>query len=135
MLLKIGYVLASILCLSSCTATKPNPQPQKPQKIVEVTPKPPGPFTYLLRDLWPDPYQFVGSVNYSEDNAIIGTGVLITPSLVLTAAHVPEGREEGEVKGKEVGARDQEEEEAGAVSIRVQVQKDEERAREKIMIG
>ena len=94
MLLKIGYVLASILCLSSCTATKPNPQPQKPQKIVEVTPKPPGPFTYLLRDLWPDPYQFVGSVNYSEDNALIGTGVLITPSLVLTAAHVPEGRED-----------------------------------------
>ena len=89
MLLKLGYVLASILCLSSCTATQPNPQPQK---IVTTTPKPPGPFTYLLQDLWPDPYHFVGSINYSENNKLIGTGVLIAPTLVLTAAHVSEGK-------------------------------------------
>jgi len=94
MLLKLGYVLASILCLSSCTATQPNPPPQKTQKIIKSTPKPPGPFTYLLRDLWPDPYQFVGSINYSENNKLIGTGVLIEPTLVLTAAHVPEGKED-----------------------------------------
>ena len=88
----ILYLLASLLCLTSCTATTITPPPQKIE--IKETPKPPGPFTYLLRDLWPDPYQFVGSINYSENNKLIGTGVLIEPTLVLTAAHVPEGKED-----------------------------------------
>jgi len=47
-----------------------------------------------LEDLWPDPYKFVGSVNDSETDRLIGTGVLIEPNLVLTAAHVSEAKEE-----------------------------------------
>tara|TARA_R110000824_G_scaffold38413_3_gene117361 strand:+ start:3857 stop:4615 length:759 start_codon:yes stop_codon:yes gene_type:complete len=88
----ISYVLASLLCLTSCTATSITPPPQK--ITIKETLKPPGPFTYLLGNLWPDPYPFVGSVNYSENNRLIGTGVLIEPNLVLTAAHVPEGKED-----------------------------------------
>ena len=88
----ISYFLATLLCLSGCIATHTTTVPQ--QKITEPTPKPPGHFTYLLRDLWPDPYEFVGSINFSENNKLIGTGVLIAPNLVLTAAHVPEGRED-----------------------------------------
>jgi len=88
----ISYLLATLLCLSGCIATHTTTVPQ--QKITKPTPKPPGHFTYLLRDLWPDPYKFVGSINFSEDDKLIGTGVLIESNLVLTAAHVPEGKED-----------------------------------------
>ena len=88
----ISYFLATMLCLSGCIATHTTTVPQ--QKITKETPKPPGNFTYLLRDLWPDPYPFVGSVNYAENNKLIGTGVLFESNLVLTAAHVTEGRED-----------------------------------------
>ena len=88
----ISYFLATLLCLSGCIATHTTTVPQ--QKTTQPIPKPPGHFIYLLGDLWPDPYQFVGSINFSETNKLIGTGVLIEPNLVLTAAHVPEGRED-----------------------------------------
>tara|TARA_R110000824_G_scaffold88231_1_gene217040 strand:- start:317 stop:1081 length:765 start_codon:yes stop_codon:yes gene_type:complete len=89
----ISYVSASLLCLTSCTATAPAlPLPQK--ITIQETPKPLSAFTYLHDNLWSDPYQFVGSINYSENNKLIGTGVLIEPTLVLTAAHVPEGKED-----------------------------------------
>ena len=64
----ISYFLATLLCLSGCIATHTTTVPQ--QKITEPTPKPPGHFTYLLRDLWPDPYEFVGSINFFICNTI-----------------------------------------------------------------
>ena len=89
----ISYLLATLLCLSGCVATTITTQPI--EKITKkYYPKPPGPFTYLLADLWIDPYPFVGSINYSEDDSLIGTGVLISSNLVLTAAHVPENKED-----------------------------------------
>ena len=88
----ISYLLATMLCLSGCIATHNTTVPQ--QKNTKPTPKPPGHFTYLLRDLWPDPYEFVGSINFSEDDKLIGTGVLIAPDMILTAAHVTEDKED-----------------------------------------
>ena len=85
---KIAYLLATSLCLVSCTATLPAPPPQK--EIVKETP--PAKFTYL-DEFFFDPYPFVGSVNHS-DGRLIGSGVLISPNLVLTAAHVSEGRDD-----------------------------------------
>ena len=77
------------LVLASCTTTLPKPQKEN-SKIERVLP--PSKFTYL--DEFPfDPYPFVGSINYADDGRLIGSGVLISPNLVLTAAHVTEGKE------------------------------------------
>jgi len=85
---KLAYLLATTICLTSCTATLPAPPPQ--QK--EIVKEPPATHTYL--DEFPfDPYPFVGSINYS-DGRLIGSGVVIAPNLILTAAHVTEGKDD-----------------------------------------
>jgi len=84
-----SYLLAILLCLSGCIATQTAPPPQK-EKIQKT---PPASHTYL-DEFFFDPYPFVGSVNYSDTGRLIGSGVLIAPNLVLTAAHVSEGRED-----------------------------------------
>ena len=73
---KLAYLLATTICLTSCTATLPAPPPQ--QK--EIVKDPPATHTYL--DEFPfDPYPFVGSINYS-DGRLIGSGVVIAPNLI-----------------------------------------------------
>ena len=78
---KIAYVLATILCFSGCTTT--DVAPVSPQIIEEVKTH-----TYLDEFVF-DPYPAVGSVNF-KDGGLIGSGVLIAPKMVLTAAHVAE---------------------------------------------
>jgi len=79
----ISYLLATILCFSGCASTKDTPAPKEIKK--------PTSHTYV--EHYPmDPYPFVGSVCDFENN-LIGSGVLIAPNLVLTAAHVTEGQE------------------------------------------
>ena len=85
---KIAYLLATLLCLVSCTATLPIPPPQK-----QIKETPPANFTYL-DEFYFDPYPFVGSINDSQTGSLIGGGVLISPTLVLTAAHVSEARDD-----------------------------------------
>ena len=77
------------LVLASCTTTLPKPQKEN-SKIERVLP--PSKFTYL-DEFHFDPYPFVGSVNFS-DGRLIGSGVVIAPNLILTAAHVPFGKED-----------------------------------------
>ena len=85
----ISYLSATLLCLSGCISTQTAPPPQKPkEQIVKEKPKS---HTYL-DEFYYDPYPFVGSINYT-DGRLIGSGVLISPNLVLTAAHVTEGKE------------------------------------------
>ena len=83
---KIAYVLATILCFSGCTSTSVTPV--SPSKLPEEL----STHTYL--DEFPfDPYRSVGSVNFA-DGVLIGSGVLIAPNLILTAAHVAERSED-----------------------------------------
>ena len=84
----ISYLSATLLCLLSCTATKV--APVQPNKEIQQTPLPSH--TYV-EDMHFDPYPFVGSVNYL-DGTLIGSGILIAPNLILTAAHVSEGRKD-----------------------------------------
>ena len=84
---KFAYFLATILCLASCTATLSTP-PSKQNQIK----KEPATHTYL--DEFPfDPYPFVGAISHS-DGTLIGSAVVIAPNILLTAAHVTEGRED-----------------------------------------
>lgn len=84
----ISYLLATLLCVSGCIATQTIPPEPKKEKIVE---KKLPTHTYLDEFIF-DPYPSIGSVNYSNTGRLIGSGVLISPNLVLTAAHVAEGR-------------------------------------------
>ena len=85
---KFAYFLATILCLASCTATLSTP----PSKQKEIIKKAPATHTYL--DEFPfDPYPFVGAISHS-DGTLIGSAVVIAPNVLLTAAHVTEGRED-----------------------------------------
>ena len=82
------YFLATILCVQSCNSI--------PVVLSEHLPKPePEPqfnFTYIIKDICPDPYPSIGSINHKTNYSLIGTGVLIAPNLVLTAAHVTENK-------------------------------------------
>ena len=86
----ISYFLATLLCLSGCIAPQTAPPKPKEEKIVkEAIP------THTYLDEFPfDPYPSIGSVNNSETGRLIGSGVLVAPNLVLTAAHVSEGRDD-----------------------------------------
>ena len=84
----ISYLSAILLCLSGCVATQIAPPPHQ-----EITKEKSKTHTYL-DDFFFDPYPFVGSINDYENNRLIGSGVLISSNLVLTAAHVPEGQDE-----------------------------------------
>ena len=85
---QLTYFLATILCLASCTATLTAP----PSTQKEITKKAPATHTYL--DEFPfDPYPFVGAISHS-DGTLIGSAVVIAPNILLTAAHVTEGRED-----------------------------------------
>ena len=84
---KIAYFLATILCLASCTATLSNPPPKQNEIKKELA-------THTYLDEFPfDPYPFVGSVRFT-DNRLIGSGVVIAPNMILTAAHVAEVSED-----------------------------------------
>ena len=84
----IAYILATLLCFSGCTTNQTVPLPPKQ----EIKKEPPATHTYL--DEFPfDPYPFVGSINHSNGR-LIGSGVVIAPNLILTAAHVTEGRDD-----------------------------------------
>ena len=81
----LAYLLASLLCLTSCASTVVVPPPQK------ENPKPVAPIDPLSR--WfdratheNDPYPSVCSLR-RQDGSLIGSGVLIRPDVVLTAAH------------------------------------------------
>lgn len=81
----IVYLLASFLCLTSCVATTVVPPPQKEKSKTVV------PIDHLSR--WFDratqefdPYPSVCSL-HRIDGSLIGSGVLIRPDVVLTAAH------------------------------------------------
>ena len=67
----ISYLSATLLCLSGCIATQTAPPSQKPKEK-------PKSHTYLDEFVY-DPYPFVGSVNFSDDGRLIGSGVLISP--------------------------------------------------------
>jgi len=82
----IVYVLATILCFSGCSST--NVTPVSTPKLPETLPT----HTYMDEFII-DPYRSVGSVNFA-DGVLIGSGVLIAPNLVLTAAHVAERSED-----------------------------------------
>jgi len=85
---QLTYFLATILCLASCTATLTAP----PSTQNEIIKKEPATHTYL--DEFPfDPYPFVGAISHS-DGTLIGSAVVIAPNILLTAAHVTEGRED-----------------------------------------
>ena len=79
-----SYLLATSLCLSSCIATERISSPKK-----EIEPAPVENYTYLDNFFF-DPYPSVGSINYSNTERLIGSGVLISSNLVLTATHVTE---------------------------------------------
>tara|TARA_R110000851_G_scaffold101557_1_gene217708 strand:+ start:7016 stop:7720 length:705 start_codon:yes stop_codon:yes gene_type:complete len=82
-----SYLLASTLCFSGCVTTKDTPTPKEIKKQT----------THIYVEDYPfDPYPFVGSVCDLEKN-LIGSGVLISPNMVLTAAHVSEGRDYDEL--------------------------------------
>ena len=81
----ILYLLAITLCLSGCTATPVAPPKQQIKKEKPTT------HTYV-EDFLFDPYPFVGSV-CTPEKSVIGSGVLIASNMVLTAAHVSEGRD------------------------------------------
>ena len=88
----ISYLSATLLCLSGCIATQTAPHPpQKPKE--QILKEKPKTHTYL-DEFFYDPYPFVGSVNYADDGRLIGSGVLISSNLVLTAAHVPQGKDD-----------------------------------------
>tara|TARA_R110001592_G_scaffold229713_1_gene486373 strand:+ start:617 stop:1336 length:720 start_codon:yes stop_codon:yes gene_type:complete len=87
-----SYLLATTLCFLGCSATKvvaPQPQPQEIKKEKRTS------HTYV-DDCFFDLYPFVGSVRNLE-NDLIGSGVLIASNMVLTAAHVSEGRDHDEL--------------------------------------
>ena len=87
-----SYLLATTLCVLGCSAAKVvAPQPQLQVTIKEK----PKSHTYVDDYLF-DPYPFVGSICTLE-NDVIGSGILIASNLVLTAAHVTEGREYDEL--------------------------------------
>ena len=75
---RTAYFLATLLCLTSCTATLPAPPPQQ-----QSTPEVFSPFVSVNEN---DPYPFVGSL-HREDGSLVGGGVLIAPDVVLTAGH------------------------------------------------
>ena len=84
-----AYILATILCFSGCTTNQTVPSPSPKQEIKKQAP---ATHTYLDEFTY-DPYPFVGSICYS-DGSLIGSGVLIAPNLILTAAHVTEGKDD-----------------------------------------
>ena len=86
----ISYLSATLLCLSGCIASQTAPPHHKPKN--QIIKKEPKSHTYL-DDFFFDPYPFVGSINYAEDGRLIGSAVLIASNMVLTAAHVSEGRD------------------------------------------
>jgi len=88
---KIVYALASILCLSSCTATTftSTPKTQPNESIVDSD----SPTLPDLMDEWfvrttieEDPYPSICSLHL-EDGSLLGSGILIRPNVVLTAGH------------------------------------------------
>ena len=78
----ISYFLATILCLSGCIATQTAP------------PTTPPPSHIYMEDLRVDIFPAVGSINFESDGRLIGSGVLISPNIVLTAAHVTENKDD-----------------------------------------
>ena len=74
------HLLALTLCFQGCVL--PNNTPEN-ISIIEETPSPTH--IYIQEK---DPYRYIGSINYAETEALIGSGVLISPNVVLTAAHV-----------------------------------------------
>ena len=85
MLKKVVYLLATILLLQCCASSLEVPLENPPASKVL-----PNNFIYITPDV--DPYPAIGSINYATNEKLIGTGVLIAPDLVLTAAHVPQGK-------------------------------------------
>ena len=88
---KIVYALASILCLSSCTATTftSTPKTQPNESIVDFD----SPTLPDLMDEWfvrttieKDPYPSICSLHL-DDGSLLGSGILIRPNVVLTAGH------------------------------------------------
>ena len=75
------YFLATLLCLTSCTATLPLPTPPQQQNLIPEIFDP-----FVATNNENDPYPFVGSI-HREDGSLIGGGVLIAPDVVLTAGH------------------------------------------------
>ena len=89
----ISYLLVTLICLGSCkssSTTTPPKNVEKPPKV-SITIPPPKFTTIWNKDS--DPYPFVGSINYSENELLIGSGVIIESNIVLTAAHVTDGKE------------------------------------------
>ena len=90
----ISYLLVTLICLGSCktasTTTPPPPQIDTAPSWfpVETLPR----YFKNLNKTDYDPYPFVGSVNHAEGQILIGSGVIIEPSVVLTAAHVSDGK-------------------------------------------
>ena len=84
---KLAYLLATTICLASCTATQTAPLPQQKETIKENQ-------THTYLDEFPfDPYPSIGSIAHSN-GVLIGSAVLVAPNILLTAAHVTEGRED-----------------------------------------
>ena len=83
----IAYLLASLLCLTSCVSTTVAPPLQKPKTVVPIDPLSKW-FDRATQEF--DLYPSVCSLR-REDGSLIGSGVLIKPDVVLTAAHCIDG--------------------------------------------
>ena len=88
------YLSASLLwalLLGSCTTTTTfevtSPPTASPPTSKPFTLPQDGSFSYHLFDVVPS-YTFVGAIKNYEHDSLIGTGVLISPDVVLSAAHV-----------------------------------------------
>jgi len=86
---KIAYVLASVLCLASCTATTftSTPKTQPKESIVDATTLSDYMDEWFVRTtIEKDPYPSICSLHL-EDGSLLGSGILIRPDVVLTAGH------------------------------------------------
>jgi hypothetical protein len=87
----IVYLSASLLCLniltSSCKSIPSATNYQRDGSSLLPQSYQPDLFTYHLIDK-KDTYRFVGSLRNKKTKSIIGTGVLIAPNVILSAAHV-----------------------------------------------
>ena len=81
-------ILTLLLCLSGCRTPSVSATPPEPKEtIISFIQKVPQNFQRIIYGD-PDPYPFVGSINFADDERLIGSGVVIDPLVVLTAAHV-----------------------------------------------
>lgn len=83
-------ILTLLVCLSGCrtpSVSATPPEPKLKEVITFIQKKVPQNFQRIIYGD-PDPYPFVGSINFSSDGRLIGSGVVIDPLVVLTAAHV-----------------------------------------------